>query len=110
GKYCRDVSQVPPVTAQVKAGVHILGMLDQRRAAIGIERAAPVYGVCPDTDRAAGPLLTRGLYGAIEELLHGARAALEPMLARDHAEVLRGLDYPGVRVLEIWHQLVEEVS
>src|SRR5262249_52067286 len=106
----RYVDQAPAEAAQVEAGVDVLGVLDERRAAVLGQRGPAVDGAAPDAYR-AGAVLPGGLYRAVEEILQGACAALDPVLMVRHARELRRLHDRQLRVaLEVRQHLGEEVG
>ena len=105
----RQVDHGPAGPAHVKPGVHVLGVRDERRAALRLQRGPPVDRGGPDADRRAEPVAGH-LDGPVEHLLDRPRGVLDPGLRGAAAEELGCLDDRDRRVVQVRERLGEEVA
>ena len=90
GQHQRHVGQVPARPAHVQAGVHVLGVGDERRAALRLQRLSSAHRAAADADRRAEPVPAH-LDGPVEQLLDGPRRALHRVRPRRSARKYCGV-------------------
>ena len=105
----RQVDHLPAGPAHVQAGVHVLGVGDERRAALRLQRRPPVHRGGAHADGLAEPVPGH-LDRPVEDLLDRAGRPLDPGLPRAAAEVLRRLDDGDRRIVHVGERLGQEVA
>ena len=104
----RQVDHGPAGPAHVQPGVHVLGVGDERRAALRLERGPPVHRGGPAADGRVQPLAGH-LNRTVEHLLDRPRGPLDPRLRRAGPEVLRGLHDRDRGIVQVGQRLGQEV-
>ena len=88
--------------------MHVLGVRDEGRAALGLQRGAPVDRRGPAADGRAEPVASH-LNRPVEDLLNRSRGPLNPGLRGTAPEVLRGLHDRDRRIIQVGQGLGQEV-
>ena len=99
----------PAVPHHVEPRVHVLGVGDQGRAALRLQRGPPVHRRGPDAGGRA-EAVAADLDGPVEHLLHRPGRVLQPRLVGTLPEELGGLDDGQGRVVHIGQGLGQEVG
>ena len=105
----RQVDQGPAARAHVEPGVHVLGVGDERRAALRLQRGPPVDRRRADAGGLPEPVAGH-LHRPVEHLLDRAGGVLDPRLRRALPEELGGLDDSGHWVVHVGEGLGQEVG
>ena len=88
--------------------MHVLGVRDERRAALRLQRGPPVDGRGAAAHGRAQPVAGH-LDRPVEDLLNRSRGPLDPGLPGAAPEVLRGLHDRDLRIVQVGQRLGQEV-
>ena len=108
-RYDGQVDHGPAGPAHVKSGVHVLGVGDERRAALRLQRGPPVDGGGPAADGGVEPV-TGHLNRPVEHLLDRARGLLDPRLRGAAPEKLGRLHDRHRGIVHVGEGLGQEVA